>query len=107
MSAFLVAAVTAVRLSCEWGKKSQVKHSQYAVQYQREYLSGDSNMSIEEEMECQTNRGLSEASPLSVPEDWRDLAFISSAGTFSVTPEKTESISLGLNRRERAQETQL
>lgn len=57
-------------------------------------------------MECQTNHGLSEASPLSVTENWRDLAFILSAGTSSVTPEKTKSISLGLNKREQAQEMQ-
>ena len=39
-----------------------------------------------------THLGLSEARPLSVTEDWRDLAFILSDGAPTVTPEKTKSI---------------
>lgn len=53
-----------------------------------EYLSNGSNMSIEKEMNCQTNHGLSEVKPLSVTENWKDLAFILSAETFSNKPEK-------------------
>lgn len=62
-------------------------------------------MSIEKEMDCQTNHGLSEAKPLSVTENWKDLAFILSAETFSVTPEKKQNL-LVLTRESRAQEMQ-
>lgn len=57
-------------------------------------------MSIEKETDCQTNHGLSEAKPLSVTENWKDLAFILSAETFSVTPEKKNQNLLSLNKRE-------
>lgn len=50
---------------------------------QREYLS---DMSIKKEVDCQTNHGLSEAKPLSMTENWRDLDFILSGGIFSVNP---------------------
>lgn len=62
-------------------------------------------MFIKKEMDCQTNHGLNEAKPLSMTENWRDLDFIWSAGTFSVNPEeKVKSVSL--SKREQAQEMQ-
>lgn len=58
-------------------KKKTGEHSVHSI---RESTDQRTVRSIENETECQTNRGFGEAEPLSVPEDCGDLALILSAG---------------------------